>query len=87
MKDNLNTNVPDEAETPAFLVGDVSRSFTSEELYGLWESVDAQRKMICDKQQDSTNVAERFALAFTANCLGGIMDEIAEMLEPSKNCG
>ena len=26
MKDNLNTNVPDEAQTPAFLVGDVTTS-------------------------------------------------------------
>ena len=84
MNEEQNINEP---QSPAFLVGAVSRSFTSKELYGLWQFVDAQRKMISDKQQDSTNVAERFALAFTGNCLVDIMDEIAEMLEPSKNCG
>jgi len=30
MKDNLTTNVPDEAQSPAFLVGAVSNRFNSE---------------------------------------------------------
>ena len=76
--------LPENENTPSCL-GDTGRSFTSKELYGLWQFVDAQRKMIYDKQQDSTNVAERFALVFSVNCLVDIMDEIAEMLEPSKN--
>lgn len=65
----------------------VSRSFSSEELHGIWQFADAQRKIIVQKHETSSNNVEMMCLAFAANCIADIMDEIAELLEPSENCG
>ena len=65
----------------------VSRSFSAEDLQGIWQFANAQFSMIRNKQEESSNPTERMCLAFTANCIVDIMDEIAELLEPSENCG
>lgn len=79
--ENLNN-----AKTPALQQG-VSRSFSSEELHGLWQFANAQYLMIKEKHEESDNHVEIMCFAFTANCIINIMDEIVEMLEPSENCG
>lgn len=62
---------------------DISRSFSSDELKGLWEFANAQYLLIKEKHANSDNHVEILCLAFAGNCIVDIMDEIAEMLEPS----
>ena len=66
------------------VLSNVSRSFSSEELHGLWQFANAQFQMIKAQKEKSNNDIEIRCLSFTANCIVDIMDEIAEMLEPRK---
>jgi hypothetical protein len=82
----MNTNnTVHEAQEPALNNGAVSRSFSSEELHGLWQFANAQYLLLKEKHSNSENHVENICLAFAANCIIDIMDEIAEMLEPSEN--
>lgn len=74
-------------QKPQSNIGAVNRSFSSEELHGLWQFANAQYLIIKEKHETSDNYVENMCLAFAANCIIDIMDEIAEMLEPSENCG
>jgi len=58
-------------------------NFTKEEVYGLWQFANAQYLLLKERHSRSENHVEIMCLAFTANCIIDIMDEIAEMLEPS----
>lgn len=64
----------------------VSRSFSEQEVYGIWQFADAQLQIIKGKKKASQNHVEMLCLSFTANCIVDIMDTIADMLEPV-NCG
>jgi hypothetical protein len=43
MKDNLTTNVPDEAQNPAFLVGAVISRFSIDDLDACWNDYPKER--------------------------------------------
>jgi hypothetical protein len=60
-----------------------NRSFSSEELHELWLFTNAQYQILKEKHDKSQNHVESVCLAFAANCIIDIMDEIAEMLEPT----
>lgn len=59
--------------------------FSAEDLQGIWQFANSQFNMIRNKQEESSSPEVRMCLAFTANCIVDIMDEIAELLEPSTN--
>ena len=60
----------------------VSRSFSEQEVYGIWQFADAQLQIIKAKKEASQNHVEMMCLSFTANCIVDIMDTIADMIEP-----
>ena len=83
----MNTNVEGQSVSPNDAKPLVSRRFSSEDLHGIWQFADAQRQIIVQKHEQSSNSVEMMCLAFAANCIVDIMDEIAELLEPSGNGG
>ena len=63
---------------------ETSRIFSSKELYGLYQFANAQLQIIKTQTETAHNNVEVRCLAFAGNCIVDIMDEIAEMLEPSE---
>ena len=85
-KDEQRTNVDIQQVSPTCPKPIVSRCFSEQEVYGIWQFADAQLQIIKGKKEASQNHVEMMCLSFTANCIVDIMDTIADMLEPV-NCG
>jgi len=83
MKDNLNTNVPDEAQNPAFLVGDVSGSFIlGETVYYHRQEIVRRKCFVVGIEDNEFGLWIRFA----ENIDNMVVDKFVSCYDVSKNC-
>ena len=79
MKDNLTTNASNEAESPAFLVGAVSRSLFD---LSVEEKYDYLRKKVYEKVKHSSTGKLLISTSYcrkVAELLGGNYDELSKI--------